>query len=164
MTELMSLESERGTMGQDAWAGFNIWLALPERNLAEAARIGGFSADTVRQWSSRHRWNDIAARWDASQSAALLGALRTAIVRHAFHAVQYGVSVVDDETAKVADRLKEAQWIASLGGLGPRSAPAVPDVDNGVGAINADDLRKLATSGDPEDLRKLVRLTTGGER
>ena len=162
VTELMSLESERGTMSQDAWECFQVWLSLPDRNLREAAEIAGFSHDSARQWSSRHKWGEIAARWDATTAAQLLGALRGAIVRHSFRAVQIGVDAMEDTEAKWGDRLKAAAWIASLGGLGPRSAPAVPDVDNGVGAINADDLRKLATSGDPDDLRKLVRLTTGG--
>ena len=103
----------------------------------------------------------MAAGYDQSLSASLLGALRSVIVREAFNSVKVAIEIRDDEGVKPGNRLKAATWIASLGGLGPRSAPAVPDVENGVGAVNADGLRKLATSGDPEDLKRLVRLTTG---
>jgi hypothetical protein len=158
------LAAELRGMPRDAAEAFQVWLIMPERNAAELGRQLGHEADTVRHWVSRYRWRDATARYDAAQGASLLSALRSAIVRHSFEAVKIGVSIMGDGAVKPADRLKAAMWIASLGGLGPRSAPAIEEGDSGTGLINADDLRRLATSGDPDDLKRLVRLTTGGDQ
>jgi hypothetical protein len=156
------LARECGGMEQDSRECLAVFLGLPERSLVKVAELTGKSIGAIKMLSHRYRWAEIAARYDAHQANVLMGALRSSIVRHSCEAVNVGVTMMRDESSKPADRLKAAMWIASLGGLGPRSAPAVPDVENGVGAVNAEDLRKLATSGDPDDLRRLVKLTTGG--
>jgi len=155
------LAADLDQMSLDAARACQIWLCLPDRSWATLATTTGDNENTVRSWAKRYRWKEVAARYDQSLSASLLGTLRSVIIREAFNSVKVAIEIRDDEGVKPGNRLKAATWIASLGGLGPRSAPAVPDVENGVSAVNADGLRKLATSGDPEDLKRLVRLTTG---
>jgi hypothetical protein len=153
---------ELGKMTQPAGQVFSVWLAMPERSLADAARLTAANEVVVRQWSSKYGWKQLAARYDESQNAALFGALRGAIVKHSFRAVQFASEVMEGAVpdSKVSDRLKAAAWLASLGGLGPRSAPVGAFGSDGAD-ISGEDLRKLATSGKKEDLERLLKITTG---
>lgn len=156
------LAYEMSRMSQDAGQCFQVWISMPERSLVGVSALTGRNVEVVKQWSSKYQWRAVGARYDESQNAALFGALRGAIVKHSFAAVQFASEVMSGavEDARVSDRLKAAAWLASLGGLGPRSAPV--GAFGGDGAdISGEDLRKLATSGKKEDLDRLLKLTTG---
>jgi hypothetical protein len=113
----------------------------------------------VRQWSTKYGWRELARRYDLAVSNQLMVQLRSTLVVEGFKSIQTAIGIRDSLGAKNNDRLKAAIWIASLTGIGAQLAAG--DGPTG-GGVNADDLRRLATSGDPEDLKRLVRLTTGG--
>jgi hypothetical protein len=163
VSESFDLAHETAKMSPDAGQVFPSWLLLPGRSLAECARLTGKNESLVRQWAMRYGWKQLAARYDEAMSASLFMALQQRIVREAFASVEVAVEIRDEPTAKHGDRLKAAAWLASLGGLGPRSAP-VGAFGSDQGDISGEDLRKLATSGRKEDLDRLLKITTGQGR
>jgi hypothetical protein len=132
---------------------------MTDRRLDLAAENTGQRALLVRQWSTKYGWRELARRYDLAVSNQLMVQLRSTLVVEGFKSIQTAIGIRDSLEAKNNDRLKAAIWIASLTGIGAQLAAG--DGPTG-GGVNADDLRRLATSGDPEDLKRLVRLTTGG--
>lgn len=152
------LAADLARMSADAARAFPIWLGLPDRSWATLAATTGDNENTVRTWASRYRWKEAAARYDASAAAALLGAMRSTLIVEGLRSVKTAIEVRDNPKSRDSDRLKAAFWIAGLSGIGSQLA-----ADDGLtgGGIRADDLRRMATSGKPDDLRRLVELTTG---
>ncbi len=156
--EGFDLAAEQAKMSPDASRAFTVWLGMPERRLDLAGVHTGHTADVVRQWSVRYGWRELARRYDLAVSTGLMVQLRSTLIVEGFRSVQTMIAIRDKETAKDGDRIKAAIWIASLTGIGAQLAS-----EDGVtgGGISANDLRRMATSGNPEDLKRLVELTTG---
>ena len=152
------LAHEQAKMSDEAARAFTYWLGLPERNLATVATHTGKSHDMVRQWSSIYGWRELARRYDLAVSSMLMVQLRSTLVVEGFRSIKTAVEIRDKETAKDGDRLKAAFWLAGLTGIGSQLAGGDDELSRG---ISADDLRRMATSGNPDDLRRLVDLTTG---
>lgn len=156
------LALEQGKMSPDASRAFTVWLGMQDRRLDLAGVHTGHSADVVRQWSVRYGWRDLARRYDLAVSTGLMVQLRSTLIVEGFKSIQRAIEVrdseIDGKLIRAGDVLKAAFWLASLTGIGSQLA-----ADDGVtgGGISAADLRRMATSGNPDDLRKLVELTTG---
>jgi len=102
------LAADLDQMSLDAARACQIWLCLPDRSWATPATTTGDNENTVRSWAKRYRWKEVAARYDQSLSASLLGALRSVIVREAFNSVKVAIEIRDDEGVKPG-----ARWVGS---------------------------------------------------
>lgn len=154
------LAGELERMSPQAQRVFRVWLAHPKRSLKESAELAGVSYQVTREYSMRYGWKRTAVQYDERSQKDLLATLKTGIVSMSADAVRYAYKVLRDETQATKYRMDAAKWLASLGGLGPRSAPAVSDSGDPVVTLPMDELFKLARSGTPEDIAKLLELNT----
>ena len=152
------LATETARMSVEASRAFRFWLGLPERSLPLVSSHCGKSYDLVKEWSMKYGWRELARRYDLAVSTGLMVQLRSTLIVEGFKSVQTMIAIRDNQRSRDGDRIKAAIWIASLTGIGAQLAQ--DDGPTG-GGISADDLRRMATSGNPDDLRKLVDLTTG---
>lgn len=160
--EGFDLAIEQAKMPPDAAKAFTFWLGMPDRRFDVVADHTGHAHDVVRMWSSRHGWRELARRYDLAVSSMLMVQLRSTLVVEGFKSIQRAIEIrdseIDGKLIKASDVLKASFWIAGLTGIGGQLAGGADDLSRG---ISADDLRKMATSGNPDDLRRLVDLTTG---
>ena len=166
MIDGYDLSADLERMSADAAHAFQIWLCLPHRSLADLAATTGDNENTVRSWAMRYRWKEIAGRYDAAQASGLLGALRSAIVRHSFEAVtgrglMHGRITGQDDDGQARRPAQGGDVDRQPGRARAALGASRRDAGERRGAITADDLRRMATSGNPDDLRRLVDLTTG---
>jgi hypothetical protein len=152
------LSRELEKMSDTARKAFLVWIALPERNLREAADLTGSPHQSVREYSVRYGWKRIAAQYDERLSKDLLAGLRAGIARMSTDAVSYAYDVLRDDKQLTKHRLEAAKWLASLGGLGPRSQPAITDDGDTAVEHTMSELYALARSKEPADLATLLDL------
>jgi hypothetical protein len=156
--EGFDLAHEQAKMSPDAARAFTVFLGMPERKLNEVASHVGKRDDQVREWSVKYGWRDLARRYDLAVSTGMMVQLRSTLIVEGFKSIQTVIGIRDNPRARDGDRLKAAFWVASLTGIGSQLAAEEGPMG---GQVSADDLRRMATSGNPDDLRKLVELTTG---
>ena len=162
--ESFDLADAQAKMSPDAAKAFTFWLGMPDRSFVGVASHVGKRDDQVREWAMKYGWRELARRYDLAVSSMLMVQLRSTLVVEGFRSIQTAIEIRDnvnaDPKVKPGDRLRAAFWLAGLTGIGSQLAGGDDELGRG---ISADDLRRMATSGNPDDLRRLVDLTTGRE-